>query len=118
MNKLFFVRRIPKVYESKLFDSCSQEVQMWAINNAIRATESDYNIGQALLATLPGDFHAKTLGRWGADAVRHSLLPPKKLSFILLLISFEIVLHRYELSSTSSWILTMIHYTCGWSPKY
>jgi hypothetical protein len=25
---------------------------MWAINNAIRATESDYNIGQALLATL------------------------------------------------------------------
>ena len=52
MHKLFFVRRIPKVYESKLFDSCSQEVQMWAINNAIRATESDYNIGQALLATL------------------------------------------------------------------
>jgi hypothetical protein len=57
------------VYESKLFDSCSQEVQMWAINNAIRATESDYNIGTPLLISLPGDFHAKTYGRWGSEAV-------------------------------------------------
>lgn len=73
-NLPIFKRRIPKVYESKLFDSCSNEVKMWAINNAIRATESDYNIGQALLICLPGDFHAKSWGRWGADAVSHSSL--------------------------------------------
>ena len=47
-------------------------VQMWALHNAIRPNESDYNISQALLISLPGDFHAKTKGRWGSVAVRQT----------------------------------------------
>jgi hypothetical protein len=45
---------------------------MWALHNAIRPNESDYNISQALLISLPGDFHAKTKGRWGSVAVRQT----------------------------------------------
>ena len=64
-----FYRWIPKIYEGKLFSSCHKTVQMWALHNAIRPSEANYSIPYQLLQNLPGDFHARTRGRWGPAKV-------------------------------------------------
>ena len=72
VNKEFYdSSRIPKIYEEKLFSSCDKAVEMWAINHGVRPEASDYNIPQSVLINLPGDFIAKSRGRWGAVAVRN-----------------------------------------------